>query len=346
MAKGHSVPYRLYTNKYGVWQTYISFIANDGQRVQLRQTCRTKDRGEAEKITLKKIEILDRHSKLEAGEKIEITLDEAFGKYFEESGKFQSKADNLLLRLSRIKQDLNVKYLSNISPAIINEYINQRRKTVKASTINRDLAVISAILNRAKKFWNAHIQDINISDFKLKEPARIIHIFKDWEIIDKIIDVAPEHIKPIIYTAIYTGMRRGNILKLKWQDIDFENNIIHIKIKNNRIEGGKPHNVPLATDLKDILLKLPRINEYVFNYKNKPIKDIKTAWHTIFKQANLPYQKFHNLRHTAITWIIQKTGNPVIAQKIVGHTDIKTTMLYTHPEDIEKINAVNFTFHH
>ena len=346
MAKGHSTPYRLYTNKYGVYQAYISFIADNGQRVQLRQTCRTKDRGAAEKSVIAKIEELNRRAKTESGDLIELTLDEAFGKYYEESGQYQSNPGNVLSRLKKIKTDLNVTYLSNITPAILNDYINRRRKEVKPATVNRDLAVISAILNRAIHFWGARTRDIRIGDFKLKEPDRIIQVFKDWELIDKLIEIAPNHLKPIIYTAIYTGLRRGNILNLKWSDIDFENNIIRVKIKNNRKPGGKLHNTPLANDLKEILLKLPKINEYVFTYRGKPIKDIKHSWHTIFKRTGLPYQKFHNLRHTAVTWIIKKTGNPVIAQKVVGHADIKTTMLYTHPEDVEKIEAVNVTFKH
>lgn len=344
MAKGHSIPYRLYTNKYGVYQAYISFVAENGQRIQLRQTCRTKDRNKAEKIAIKKFETLAKRATIESGGKIELTLDEAFGKYYVENGQFQSKADNLLLRLQHIKKDLGVTYLSNLTPAVLNEYVSTRRKKVKASTINRDLAVISAILNRAKKFWNTIVPEICISDFKLKERAHVIHVFKDWEIIDELIKAAPEHIKPIIYTAIYTGMRRGNILNLKWKDIDFKNNIIHVKLKNSKIEGGKPYNVPLADDLKKILLEIPQISEYVFTYQGKRIKDIKTAWHNIFKKTGIPYQKFHNLRHTAITWIIQKTGNPVLAQQVVGHADIKTTMRYTHHEDIEKIEAVNKAF--
>lgn len=344
MAKGHTTPYRLYTNKYGVYQAYISFVADNGQRVQLRQTCRTKDRGTAEKAVIAKIEELNRHSKIQNGEPIEITLDEAFGKYYEESGQFQAKPENILSRLCKIKKDLGVDYLSNITPVILNNYINKRRKEVKPATINRDLAVIGAILNRAVRFWGANIRNIRIGDFKLKEPAKSIHIFKDWNTIDTIIDAAPEHIKPIIYTAIYTGLRRGNILSLKWADIDFEKNIIHVKLKSNQTPGGKLHNAPLADSLKEILLKLPHVSEYVFTYKGERIKDIKHAWHTIFKTSGLPYQKFHTLRHTAITWIIQKTGNPVLAQKIVGHSDIKTTMIYTHNDDIEKIEAVNIAF--
>lgn len=344
MAKRHTTPYRLYTNSYGIYQAYISFISDSGQRIQLRQTCRTTDRGEAEKYALKKIEELNKRSKIETGQKIEITLDEAFGKYFEESGKFQSKPENLLLRLQHIKSDLGVVYLSNITSVILNEYINKRRTKVKPSTINRDLAIISAILNRAKKFWGAKTNDLNISDFKLRTPAKVIRTFKDWDVIDAILSKAPEHLKPIIYTAIYTGMRRGNILNLKWKQIDFENNIIITKIKSKTVDGGKIHHVPIANDLKKILLNIPRINEYVFNYNEHPIKDIKTAWHTLFKKTGIPYLRFHDLRHTAITWIIRKTGNPVLAQKTVGHADIKTTMIYTHPEDIETIEAVNKTF--
>lgn len=70
-----------------------------------------------------------------------------------------------------------------------------------------------------------------------KEPAENVKYFADWETVNKIIDNAAPHIKPIILTAIYTGFRISAILKLKWTDIIGDEFIINVK--DSKFEGGK-----------------------------------------------------------------------------------------------------------
>lgn len=105
----------------------------------------------------------------------------------------------------------------------------------------------------------------------------------------------------------------------------------------------------MISELKNILSNQPQINEFVFNYRNNPIKDIKHAWHSIFYNKNgrstgIPYIRFHNLRHTAITWIVKKTGNILLAKEIVGHSSVKVTEIYAHVIDDEKREALESTF--
>ena len=160
--------------------------------------------------------------------------------------------------------------------------------------------------------------------------------------------------KPIIYTALYTGLRLGNLLNLKWENINFSANIITVKVKSRKKQGGKNHTVPIITPLLKIFENQPRINEYVFNYKGKPIHSISSSWRNIFykrdkkgnftkelKDITLPYINFHVLRHTAATWILRETKNLKITKEILGHSDVKTTLKYAHILDDEKRDALN-----
>lgn len=280
-----------------------------------------------------------------------MTLDEAFGRYFEEKAQFQSKPHNLLLRIANMKKDLGVTYFHEIDKKVLANYVALRRQTVKNGTINRELSILSAIRNLANDYWEAKTNLANPLKFKLPEPAENVKYLKDWATAQKIIDRAADHLKPIIYTALYTGLRRGNILTLKWSQIDFANNTINIKVKDKNTAGGKNHTVPMISKLRDILQTQPRINEFVFNYKGKPMSDIKHAWHSIFfdtngnlKDTELPYTNFHTLRHTAMTWIVKSTGDIRVAQKIAGHADIKTTVKYAHVLDEQKRSALEKTF--
>lgn len=292
-----------------------------------------------------------------SGELPEITIDEAFARYFLEKGQYLTLPNQRLYRLNKLKSELNATYLHEINSELVSQFIYNHRQDLTNSTINRYLFLISAVLKTAREEWSVKTSDIKPSKFKLKEPAENIKFLKDWNTAQKIIDKAAPHLKPIIYIALYTGMRLGNILNLKWENVDFTSNTINIKVKDKTKEGGKNLSIPMISQLAEILQEQPKINEYVFNYNRKPIKSIMSSWRNIFYQRNekgvftktlkdpeLPYINFHGLRHTAATWILKKTNNLRITKEILGHANINTTLKYAHVLDDEKRNALESVF--
>lgn len=369
------LPYRL-TLRGSVYHAYISFKTADGQRIQLRETTGTTNLEQAENYCIKRIAEFQERARLQkSGELPSITIDEAFGRYYLERGQYNSLPKQILTRLNNINHDLGLKYLHEINETALNDLISKYRQTLSNSTINRYLALISVILNIAEFDWHVKTNRMKIQRFKLKEPAENIKFLKDWSIAQRIIENAADHLKPIIYTALYTGLRENNILKLKWTDIDFINNSITVKVKDRTRAGGKNHTIPMIAALKEVFLKQPKINEYVFNFRGKPIKSITRSWHFIFykyvqtnkiepddvienrktaqgvipykrilRSEDLPYTNFHTLRHTAATWILKKTNNLRITKEILGHSDIKTTLKYAHVLDQEKRSALDSVF--
>lgn len=375
MAKQHSIPFRLF-KRGEIYHAYISFVTETGDRVQLRETTGRTSEYEATQYCLKRIkDIQDKAHRQETGELQQITIDEAFAKYYVEKGQYLTLPNQRLTRLNILKESLKVKYLSDISEENINHFITTHRQDFTNSTINRYLALLSVVLNTAENEWKVKTPHIKISHFKLKEPAENIKCLKDWETAQKIIDNASPHLKPIIYTALYTGLRRANILGLKWENIDFKSNTITLKVKDRTKLGGKVHTIPMIEQLAEILKQQPKINEYVFNFRGKKIDSIARSWHFIFykyvptkkieqgdvieyrlvkgekipykrvlRDETLPYTNFHTLRHTAATWILKKTNNLRITKEILGHADIKTTLKYAHVMDEEKRQALNMVF--
>lgn len=357
MAKQHSVPYRLY-RRGKIWHAYISYINTEGERIQLRETTGRMDETEAAQYCIKRITELQKQSKQKAsGEQQCLTVDEAFARYFTEKGQYLTLPKQRLSRLSKLKKELNVKNLEEITETQINNFIALNRNTLTNSTINRYLYLISAVLKTACEEWKVKTYPLKISKFKLKEPDENVKYLKDWETAQKIIDRAAPHLKPIIYTALYTGMRLGNILNLKWENIDFTNRVITIKVKDKNRIGGKNHSIPVIKKLCEILQEQPKINEYVFNFNGKPLKSINSSWRAIFykrdvckkfthilKDPKLPYINFHTLRHTAATWILRKTNNLRITKEILGHSNINTTLKYAHVLDDEKRKALDSVF--
>lgn len=381
MAKRHAEPYRLF-KRGDIYHAYISYVSETGERVRFRESTGRLAEQDAIKYCIERIAELQKKDKQQAsGELPSITIKEAFGRYFLEKGQFNTRPKQTLTRLNNIKNDIGVEYLHQITETAINALISKYRTTLSNSTINRYLALISVILNVAEFEWRVKTYRLKMQRFKLKEPAENIKFLKDWDHAQRIIDGAADHLKPIIYTALYTGLRESNILNLKWENIDFANNTITVKVKDRTKEGGKNHTIPMIDALKSVLEKQDKINEYVFNFRGKPIKSLTRSWHHIFyeyvatdkvapddvienrlvknkrtgimekvpykrvlRDASLPYTNFHTLRHTAATWILKKTNNLRITKEILGHSDIKTTLKYAHVLDDEKRGALNSVF--
>ena len=146
------------------------------------------------------------------------------------------------------------------------------------------------------------------------------------------------------YFAIYTGMRKGEILALQWKDIDFENNLINVyksvyyktngvEIKGTKTEAGT-RIVPLLNPLKERLIgKRPKNqNEYVFSDNGSEPLTAK-RYETEYRK----YQKYtgikctaHQLRHSFATIAFENDISPKIVQEILGHKQLSTTMdIYT-----------------
>lgn len=149
-----------------------------------------------------------------------------------------------------------------------------------------------------------------------------------------------KYLKNIITCALQTGMRRAEIFNLKWSQIDFKEGFIEVL----KTKSGKARKIPISPRL-DVVLKnilVTSNNEYVFinPETNKPYKDIKKAFSTVLQRANIKNFRFHDLRHTVATRMVESGTDLVVVQEILGHSSIQTTMRYAHPVPENKKRAI------
>ena len=328
-------PYRLF-KRGEYWHAYISFVV-EGHRVIIRESTGETEIENAQRYCNNRINAI-RNSPAVTHE---ITLDSACAKWWLEYGQYLSNPRDAYSKIAHLLTYIDKDtVLSKITKLDVNHMMTELVQTGRSNaTANRYLCLLSAICTRAKDKWDIHTPDFKILSFRLKETKENIKYFKDWQELQKLVDNAAPHLQPIILTAIYTGLRRGRILSLKWEQIDWDNNQIIYMGKD-----GNPHAVPMVAQLKNLLLSLPRDNEYVFTYGRHRIIDIKTAWQTAFAKANIPYRNFHTLRHTTATWLLRNTGNLRLVQKVLGHSDISITTKYAHLVDNEAQNALSHLF--
>ena len=157
------------------------------------------------------------------------------------------------------------------------------------------------------------------------------------------INACPEPLKSIVIIALNTGMRRGEILGLKWQDIDFkEKNCMlwDTKNKEKRI-------VPLNSQC--MIYSWNKKNpdsEYVFSGESPKGHVGETYMTHMFKEMvkKLGIQdfRFHDLRHTFASWLVMKGINLKTVQELLGHKDFMMTLRYAHLSHDHKKQAVEF----
>ena len=147
-----------------------------------------------------------------------------------------------------------------------------------------------------------------------------------------------DHLEPMILLALNTGMRRGEILQLRWVDISDD----HLVVRGITAKSSQTREIPLNSESKRIFQKWESNSEWVFPGSGElPITTIKKSWGAIKAAAGLPTLRFHDLRHTFATRILQKGADIKTVSALLGHADIATTARYLHATDESKKKAVN-----
>lgn len=155
----------------------------------------------------------------------------------------------------------------------------------------------------------------------------------------RLLEYSSEAIKPIIITALNTGLRKQNILDLKWDDINFE--FGYIEILENK--SNKHIKIPMTETLKMMFNGMKRESEYIFlNPQTKePYKDFRRLWNKAKADSGIENFRFHDLRHTVATRLAKNNIPITTIKEILAHSDISTTMRYSHAVSSDEIKAMN-----
>lgn len=171
--------------------------------------------------------------------------------------------------------------------------------------------------------------------------------------------------KLLFLTALFTGMRLGELIALKWTNVDLKENTITVSESYKRTTVYKPDGtseritdkktpktqnsnrlIPIPKQLSKLLKehKLSSKSDYVFSCSSGryvAANNIGRIQVTLCKKADIPYKNFHALRHTYATRLIENGTDIKTVSKLLGHTDIQTTLnIYVHSTDESKKSAV------
>jgi integrase len=154
-------------------------------------------------------------------------------------------------------------------------------------------------------------------------------------------------LKDLVVVAVSTGLRRGELLNLRWVNVDFANRLIHIQSSDGfRTKAGKRRAVPMNESVYHLLWNrsLKSKNDLVFPFKGRIMRGdlLSRRFRLAVKAAGLnPALHFHSLRHTFATWLVQERISIYEVQKLLGHSSIAITQIYSHLAPSELHHAVN-----
>ncbi len=219
------------------------------------------------------------------------------------------------------------------------------QKGLAKATINKYLTIVKHSFTKAYE-WEM-IPEQSLKKIRKVKPLRGENKrlrFLSQDEIQALLNSCEPHLYPIVFTALNTGMRKSEILNLKWQQIDLKHGFILLEKTKNGERREIPMNEPLKQMFRELFTDRKLDTEYVFaNPKTgRPYtKDLKRSFHTACRKAGIRDFKFHDLRHTFASQLVMNGVDLKTVQELLGHKDIKMTLRYSHLSHAHKKEAVN-----
>jgi integrase len=225
--------------------------------------------------------------------------------------------------------------LTSLKPFMIAEYRDKRLEVVQAATIRRELSILKHCFNIAHKDWGIHIdpnplQNITVPIVKDARSRRLeegefTRLLKGSQ------KGRTQSLESVIILAVETGMRRSELLGIRWDNISWQAHTVSIAMTKN----GSPRTIPLSAKAIEILKTIPRTNERVFPLTGN---SIRLAWERLKRRVGIENLRFHDLRHEAISRFFERGLSVPEVALISGHNDLRMLYRYTHlrADDIAK----------
>ena len=258
------------------------------------------------------------------------------------------KCDEGLLR-KHIEPVWGKRYLDQITKADLISLMGQHRTTHAPGSCNRLLILLRYVFSCAIKWETPGIAKNPTAGTPLmkedNQKERYLSTDEAQRLYTQLQQSDNQMLQYIVPMLILTGARKREVLDARWEDFDFERR--HWRIHTTKL--GKPRFVPMSDGVVSLLESLPRFDcEWVFaNPKTlKPYVSIFCSWNTARTKAGLADVRIHDLRHSYASFLVNAGRSLYEVQRLLGHTQIKTTQRYAHLSHdtlLDATNSVNTT---
>lgn len=338
------MPYRRKDS--AVW--WASYVDASGKRV--RRTTGTTDQKEAKALEAK--------WKLEAfrteqwGEEPSRTFAELMVPYLKATATTKRSHERERYVIARLREFFGEYDLRALGPRDVRAYIEFRQGShVGPATINRELGVLSAALNWAKR--DLEWQLPNPVQGRLLQPPEGRLRWLSRQEAERLLTAArkqsrAEYLVDFLQLALHTGMRKGEMLELEWERVDLDEGLVYLRGEHQK--NGRFGSVPLNDVAKSALVRRDEFRRkncpaspWVFAHKSgERIAAVKRSFATACDKAGISDFRIHDLRHCCAAWLVQSGVSIRTVAELLRHADIRVTMRYAHlaPETVRAAVSV------
>ena len=312
------------------------------QRKAVRRSTGATDRKLAERIYYKVMAQLAEGKWFARSYERDKTVRELLERYLREHSA-RNKAPSTHRRdislAAHLLQAFGAMRLADVRPARLAEYKTQRRAEGAApKTINSELTLLSHAFTLALKEWE-WVSENPVQKVSREKVRNQIERWLSPEEEVRLLAASPSWLQEIIRLALYTGLRQGELLSLQWSQVDLFRRTLTILEQKN----GAKDTLPLNASALEVLKERARVrsnttDQIFFNRAGHRIdaRDLLRTFYPARKQANLPAFRFHDLRHTFATRLVQAGVDLYAVQKLGRWKTIAMVMRYAHhyPESL------------
>ena len=250
------------------------------------------------------------------------------------------------------KNQIGHHILSDVTPALIAELRDKlykqgtsTKRDIKSATVNRYLTALSIAFSTAVKEWG-WLDDTPMRKVKkLKESKERVRFLEDEERA-RLLEACKTSVNPYLHTitvlAFSTGARKMELLNIKWKDIDFNRSVITLHETKNE----ERRILPLTGYALELINKMSRVRridtQLLFPSKknpNKPI-NIRDPWLKALKKAEIEDFRFHDLRHSAASYLAMDGASLAEIAEVLGHKTLQMVKRYAHLSEAHTAKVV------
>jgi integrase len=243
---------------------------------------------------------------------------------------------------SRILPAFGEQAVESVTPAMIERWLRSMDDCSPA-TRTKALAMVHGIYQRTRKVWGLATNPVTDVEKPPLPKGGDIEVFSPEEVWALVRAAGSPQDAALYLTAAFTGLRRGELIALRWRDVDFAASVIRVRASYvggvlSSPKSGKVRSVPMAPDVAEALARLDQRghsigdDDLVFVGDFGGYTDARALvrrYETALRRAGLRKLRFHDLRHTFGTRMIGKADIGRV-QEWMGHADIQTMMKYLH----------------
>jgi integrase len=253
-----------------------------------------------------------------------------------------------IYKMRRLEKEFGGQNIQGITTWLIEKYKSKRREMLKTKGKGKGKVKVGPSTVNGELRLLKHIFSMAIEWGKCKEnPARKVKVLKGET--QRVRFLSPEeteiflsncvdHLKNIATVVLNTGMRKGEVLGLKWSDVNFHQGIITLTDTKNR----EIRNIPMNETVRGTLIKVPKNGDYVFSDGNeRRFTSLQHSFERAREKSGIEDFHFHDLRHTFASNLVMGGVDIMTVKELLGHKTPAMTLRYSHLSPSHKALAVN-----